>query len=255
MIHPVHILVTCRNPELFRAAEFVFDTIRVGFPNAPIFVEGNDLSYRHALAVIRRCREAGAIFKDNVSQQVHHCWIESLIEASDAPFYVCDTDVVFWKSCEEWTFENTPLAGRLIPRFYDQVTACITHSRLHTSLLYIDPAAVKRKSAKVLASLCVKSPFHIEPNLVFPQTSYLSGQAYFHDTASLLFNAIGGTPFTRAQLDYYDHLNCGTYIDLVQDRMTVACNLRRDHNQIFDNRELARGLWQQQERYYAKFAA
>ena len=248
----VHILATCRNPELFPATTLVFQTLRTGFPTTRILIRGNALNPEHSNEIAGLAASIDAEFR-NGEATVHHEWISYLIENEDRPFFICDTDQMFLGSFEQWDFSGCALAGRLIPRFFDEVTNCITFARLHTSLLYIDPKLVRAKSRRALNKLCTQSPFHLEPNLVHPATHYQHGQSYFHDTMSQLYHAIGGKAFTPAQLDRFAHLNCGTYIDLVEGRFTLARNLRQSHRNIIKNPELANGLWRLQEDYYSQF--
>lgn len=258
MIPSVHVLATCRNPELFPATRLVFDSIRVGFPTAEINVVLNGLASYHEAEIEKECEKVSANCSNRtIYPTVHNRWISELIRDKSEPFFICDTDVIFHENFErfDFDFQAKALAGRLIPRFFDEVTGCITYERLHTSLLYINPMIIRRQVASFKSKLCTQSPFYVDQDLVDPLMSVIHKQPYFHDTASQLYNAIGGKAFTPQQLDCYDHLNCGTYIDIAAPRMTYGKNLKSDHEKVFENPALSRGIWKQQENYYARFAA
>lgn len=247
----VHILATCRNADIIRGTTLVFDTIRTGFPNAEIRVYENALPRFAQKPVRKACDKAGCMVVES-KPTIHHEWIESLLATENEPFYICDTDVVFWKSFEGFTWP-TALAGRFVPQFYDEFTNCITRARLHGSLLYIDPAMVKAGVSTWLSQF-PKTDFNPPANLIHPLVIPSGSESYFHDTCCLLYQAIGGSEFNEAHLDCYDHLNCGTISDLVAPHVTDL-RMREAHFAVFENPLLAKGVWTSQDEYYRRHAA
>jgi hypothetical protein len=253
---PVHILATCRNPELIRATTLVFDSLRVGFPTAHISVQINgELNSQH---IHQKSIWDGKINSVKVIPQTTHArWIRETLEKSESSFWLCDTDMVFWSSMEDFSFDGHWLAGRYIPQFLDDFTKCITRPRLHTSLLYFDPVLIKAKLEEYQDQF-PQTQFNPCMDLIAPQYGTVRDKQgettnYFYDVVSGLYNAIGGTPFTEPQLNSYDHLNFGTFSDIVAPHYKGE-RWRETHFAIFENPELAKGIWQSQDEWYAKRA-
>jgi hypothetical protein len=212
MIPDVHILVTCRNPELKAMSLLVFDTIRIGFPTARIHCYLNDIKDAE---IIARCH----VFSDDVTQvdMIHHKWIQMLLNSEIEPFVICDTDMVFYSKVEDWKFD-TALAGYRIPEFMDEFTNAITRSRLHTSLMFIDPVKFQQ-NIEAYEGAFPETPFNPMASYVDPLCLPLNGRGYFHDTMSMAYHAFGGTEFTQKQKDCYMHMHFGTISDLVIPRL------------------------------------
>lgn len=260
---PVHILATCRSEELLPATLLVFKTLRVGFPTANITLWINwlpNVACEKALfeaakdQVDRIGAEPGMDWASRTPTTTHHKWISEMM-GYDSAFWICDTDMIFWKSFEDWDFSEFKIAGRYTPQFFCKFANAITRPRLHSSLLYINPYSVREAVAKYGERFpphyCTPRPT-IE-DLVFPR--YIPVRAgrkletIFHDTGSLLYQAIGGQHFTEEQLEAYSHLNSGTISDWVAKAYPEQ-RLRESHFAIFENPELARGCWRAQEQFY-----
>jgi len=256
----VHVLVTLRNLELVRASTMVFDTIRIGFPSAEIVPWDNIQKFAVGDSKLLAGAELNPLPK---GVTIHHEWIEHLLHIEHAPFWICDTDVVFWDKVEHCKFDAVPMAGRYIPQFRDSFTKCITRPRLHTSLLWLNPQRIKEETAKYFSQF-PETQFNPRPNLFYPMfhpvgPPELFGKAmpqtnYFYDTCSLLYHAIGGEPFTTDILDAYDHLNFGTISDLVCPHYPET-HWRENHFAVFENPQLLKGAWKVQEQFYRANAA
>src|SRR3954465_9852369 len=99
----LHILATCRNPDILRGTTLLFDTLRVGFPTAQVTVHSNALP-EYARAVVQKlCAQNDCALVES-PPTIHHEWIEKLLAETAEPFIILDTDVCFWKNCEEWHF-------------------------------------------------------------------------------------------------------------------------------------------------------
>lgn len=243
----VHILATCRNLDLLPYTLLVFDSIRIGFPTAEIVVTGNGLVGEALGAVIGSCAATNCSFS-NEQATIHHKWIERLAETETEPFVICDTDVIFFRSVEDWKFD-TALAGFRIPEFVDEFTGAITRSRLHTSLMFISPKLAKSEVEKIDSTIN-PTPFNPPANLIYPLCLPLNGRMYFHDTMSLMYHAIGGTEFDAHQKDAIFHFNFGTLSDMVLPRLKNGAEIGAARDAILKNHDLGRGAWRWQEAHY-----
>lgn len=246
---PVNILATCTNPDLIRATTLVFDTLRIGFPTAPVTVYMNHMLPDVAKPVMAAAKKCGADVTP--CDTIHPEWIESLLKDKDDPFFICDTDVVFWNSFEAFGFFDA-VAGAPVPQFFDAFTNCLTLPRLHTCLMYLDPKAVAAKVRNYFSQF-PETPFNPKPNLIKPGfLPWPGGKAYFHDVCCLLYQAIGGTPFNRDILSAFDHLQAGTFSDLLGKAYP---GISTEHAVLLDNPHLMRGLWDKHRQFYQRHAA
>lgn len=237
----VHILTTCRKKELLPETLLVFKTIRTGFPKADILVTNNTFGIESE--VMEECYKVDAEYQYSINPTIHCEWMQSLVEDSKEPLVLCDTDMIFYKSVENWEFKH-PLAGRGVPEFYDLFTKRMTHSRLHTSLMFINPEGVREAIRKVDA-ITPDHLFKTKTNLFAPFYYSLNQKPYFHDSMSLLYHAIGGEEFSEEQKDAYTHLQSGTIIDLVGP---CYPGLQEAHKTAFDKPETLKGFWRLQEK-------
>jgi hypothetical protein len=256
----VFILVTNRQPELNPGSVMVFDTLRKGFPTANINVtlnsgiqeRENRQAFEGVSRAIDKLAKAGptSIQIGPIQKTIHHDWIAGLIANETEPFFICDTDVVFWDNFEQFDFSEQFIAGRRIPQWRDEFTACVTRPRLHTSLLYIDPVAVRRE-VQTYFSKFPKTPFNPFTNLVDPLCVPFKSETYFYDTMSMMYHAIGGTRFNDWQLDCYDHMNFGTIEDVVLPHLKDGEAAKAFRDEVYKHPSKAKGMWRHQEKYYA----
>jgi hypothetical protein len=231
----------------------VFKSIRVGFPNAELVVcfnENGPLSCDPSI-----CREVFAAKGNFVyGKTIHHDWITKLLASEPEPFFICDTDVAFFENFETFDFGDAPLAGRYVPQFFDRFTNCITRSRLHTSLLYINPERVLQEIEKWGVQF-PSTPFNPKPDLISPFFHpFRTGSTvknYFHDACSLLYHAVGGTSFSEKMMDTYGHLQFGTISDIVCPHYGNL-DWRQHQFAAMDNPELLRGAWRHDDTFYSQ---
>lgn len=242
----IHILATCRKPELAPFTELVFKTLRTGFPTAIPVVYINGDAEKNCPNLRKLCKQVGASVQQ--VSTIHHLWLEKLIKESMAPFWVCDTDIIFYGSIEEFRFDEA-LAGFRVPEWQDEFSGALTRSRLHPSLMYIDPFKVRVAIEKFQSTL-PEGPFTPFCNPIYPVCLPLNGRMYFHDTMSLLYHAIGGHAFCDTGKDRYFHFNFGTIPDLVLPRLKDGGQMAAARKVIMDNPEEGRGAWRLQEQYY-----
>jgi hypothetical protein len=248
MIPCVHILASCPTPAALPYTLLVFDTLRVGFPTAKatVYANGDD-----AIAHFREIETAANRIGSEcfaVPPTIHHRWIEGLLASEKEPFWILDTDLVFYGKVEDWAF-NAPLAGWRIPEWRDDFSRCITRARLHTSLLWIDPVKVKAELEKFKGEL-PDGPFTPFVNPIYPLVVPFKGKRYFYDTCSLLFHAVGGTAFTDAQLGQYFHANFGCIESLVLCRLPDADKMKAVRDAVLKNPALGHGAWRSQMAYF-----
>jgi hypothetical protein len=250
--YPVKILAQCTNPELLKATTMVFETLRVGFPTAEVTVywKGLDKSSEWK-AVGDACQKAEVQHFFSIPEGPHADWIQRMVEENQEPFYLCDTDMVFWKSFEGFRFGEAPLAGRFVPQFFDKFTQCATRPRLHTALLYIDPDRVRSATQSYFEAV-PNTPYNPRPNLYRPVFyPFRTGKVlrnYFHDVCGLLYQAIGGASFHVEHLDANDHMQCGTIVDTVGARYP---DMRICNYAAMDNPKILKGAWRQDDAFYA----
>lgn len=250
----VEILVSGDEP---RAAALVFRTLRVGFPTAPVRVTFNTRNIAVEEAVMEAVAGSaeGAIeFVGNefvgkgapiefAAPLVHGDWVRRRLYAGSSPVVFVDTDMIFTAAVEDWAFD-TGLAGRLIPAFKCPFTKCLTQPRLHMSLLFVDPV---RLWAEIGATA---HQTRLSP-LVDLWCAAVVPPGRFYDTAAFAYALVGGTPFTPAQLDSYDHLNAGTWVDELAPAIADG-DLKAFHELAYTNPAAIRGCWRAQDDWYSR---
>lgn len=249
---PIYILAKCRNAKLVEASMLVFRTIRVGFPDAPIIVYGMAPDMGALLQIENKAREVGARWADISRLRLGHHdeWIALLLHRHHKPFWICDTDVVFWRKFE---FESThqALAGVLVPEFYEPWTQTQYRARLHTCLMRIDPQRFQA-NCDFYRRRCAQMPF--EPRINFVHQQFQPERRgdervdYFYDTLAMAWHAFGGQAFTQEQIESFDHLNCATYADLIGPSLDFP--IEEAHRAIYEDHTCARGLWARQFEWF-----
>jgi hypothetical protein len=248
----VFILATCRKRELLPYTVLVFKTLRIGFPRARIQIHLNGAKDDNGMEeeVRNAAFSAGLDFYGcdfhSIQQTTHHEWIEKLISSQQEMFWVVDTDVIFYAQVENWSFRE-PLAGALIPEFHDPFTKAITRSRLHTSLMCIQPALVRAE----LQRYRDKHPatiYNPPANLFHPLYLPFNGRTYFYDTLALAYHAIGGEPFDAQMKDSYFHFHFGSCSDVVLPSMPQE--MHRAREVVLADPRLGMGMWRAQEEWF-----
>lgn len=246
MISPVvHILTTCHNLDLLPATLLVFRTLRVGFPTAEVYVWGNNLPLEAEQAV----RRSGERFTP-LGATSHDAWIERLLDNSHSPFWICDTDIVFWSSVETFPGDSL-LAGRYEPAFREPWSKTQKVDRLHTSLLWFNTLPLRQAIREWIARWHPKGfPFVPESELIrqqfIPQGA--GKPPLFYDSCAGLYQALGGQAFTEEQNAAFEHLHCGVYSDRISSALP---GLPAVHQAVWADTNAARGLLAQQANFYA----
>ena len=248
MAKHVYILTWCDRLESLYGTTLVFKTLRVGFPTATIHIVDNA-----SLPVVRsllrqHAEDCGAEFTQLTQAVAHHDFLEQMLQrqAKGTAVFV-DPDICFWETVEAWDFAAL-MAGRLLPQYECEYTGCLTHARLHTSLLWIpDIQALLQTIQTLQAQFFEFQPFR-------PSMFRLDDRWQRFDTTAALYAAIPQQmyAFAEAQLDAYDHLFCGTHLRSVAPRIRpdYALLFERMHQSVqFDHRAL-KGAWRLQDDYF-----
>ena len=241
----VHALTYCPHPVSAYGNLLVFDSIRKGFPTAQIEVWDNESCPEVREAIQAAASRAGADF--HPMRRVHYTdhlrWV--LLEREHpkgVPLVLCDPDVAFWDTVQDWDFGDRLMAGRLMPII--RRGGPIALPRLHPSLLFVPDVAALRRAVRQTQALGWDG--------IGQRTSFIAGQAYFWDTLADLSNALASrcVGFTDAQLDCYDHLFCGTHMGMIgASGGAAALALWRSVHQSAASGDMAalRGVWRRQQ--------
>lgn len=242
-----HCLVTLLNPDRIKSALLVFKTVKIGFPTANLLVYGNGIKDREGRNIIQAvAKDAGAQYVD-IPMHSHGQFLENILANESSPFWVFDTDIVFFSKVEDWFNGSTELfAGRYEPEFWEEWTRTMHVARLHPSLLWFNAQPLRA----AIRAWPGKHEFFNSVNINLIQWSLVpkyGGDMYFYDTCAGLHHALGGFQFTEDQNKSYGHLFCGTYADVISEQHP---NLVAKHDAVWDNPELARGIWEEQKKWY-----
>lgn len=249
----VHILATCLDDSLMDATLLVFKTLRIGFPKANVTVWANGMSPENGVTLSKAATDngCGVIPVDRVS---HDRWIESLLAKSPEPFWVLDTDVVFFDAFPQILFPGLFLSGRFEPAFVEPWTKTHRVARLHTCLLFMDPDTIRAKMRAWMTRWHPKGfPFMPMAELI-KQYYVPQGEdkpALFYDTCAGLWQALGGTPFSDTQNSTFAHLHCGTYSNRIAGALPGIVEIQQA---IMNDPGLARGLTEKQNQFYKENA-
>jgi hypothetical protein len=249
MIPHVHILATgtwTANMTL------VFPSLRVGFPTATVTVHarsmGEGMAKRLEEAVAAHIPEAEIV---EAPVETHGYWMDEVLRTAKGPVVFLDTDVVFHEAVEHWQFD-TGLAGRFIRRFREPLTRCVSEPRLHPSLLFVHPVKLARDLAAWQAGFKVtrfNPPVTSFAAFTLAERTRAGVVPHFHDTGSALYQAVGGTSFSEAQLDAYDHLFAGTFVEELAAVIDDA-DLLAAHRATWENPVRIRGAWRRQNEWF-----
>ena len=248
----VFILTYCRKPELLYGTTLIFKTLRAGFPTAEVNVVDNN-SVQVVRPVLRDLAEKNGCnyFQlDGPGATSHPMFIRrTVFGETEGTVIFLDPDILLWEDCENWSF-NRLMAGRLIPKFRDEFSGCITMSRLHTSFLWIEDVGQLRQRIQTIKSRY----FDYNP---FSPYVFKSGLDWYRfDTGANLYSSIKEDVFCfgEKELNSYDHLFCGSHIDLVINSLDEKSreNFVWSHGCAADDYKQLKGIWKQQEVFFRK---
>lgn len=245
----INILVTINGADGLDAATLVFKTLRVGFPNNPVTVYLNgvaDWPVEHIKVVCSAAYSVGACVNPTL-KTIHHRWIESLIDIADEPFYILDTDVVFWKEFPKGPPRDTAIWGEYVPRFHDPVSGAFTVDRLHTALMYIDSERFKHVVKLRARDIKFNETFTPLVNFIYPALIPFNVDYVFYDTMAAAYQAGLGARFTERETECFTHLHCATWVDQIGDRIKGLKDL---HKAVYTDINAAKQLRELQQKFY-----
>ena len=248
----VYILTWCQQAENLYGTTLVFKTIRTGFPNAHIHVVDNASLLFSRFHVQQLAKDNDAQFTQLEREVPHYYFIEQILYEQDKGIAVfVDPDICFWTNVENWNF-STLIAGRLIPKHRCELSRCVTHPRLHTSLLWINDVVALREAIQTLQAQF----FEFSP---FRPVMWKSDSIWHRfDTAASLYSALSSQAyqFTSKELDLYDHLFCGTHFKRVVSQLSPEYALKYEeiHTKIKSDHLALKGAWKMQEDYFRSLA-
>ena len=188
---------------------------------------------------------------NNLRPTCHDAWVEQLVLHQAQPFWICDTDVVFFDEVEWWFDDEDAdlFAGRFEPTWQEPWSRSIHLERLHTALMWFNPGALRAAMLRWCREE-IPDVFHTG-TVPFIRQNFIPRREgkWLYDTTAGLWQAGWGTPFTAQQNGAYEHCNCGTYVDEVSKCPTYR-DMAAAHAAIHANPECARGLQLQQNEFY-----
>lgn len=260
MTKDIYIITYCDDIDLLGGSTLVFKTLRVGFPNARVTVYFAGELKEAREEVKKLCKQTGCIFKESETIKLNHQFVEYLVSNLHNDFILLDSDIVFWQNCEDFEPQRL-IAGRLIPRHYDNYTECVTWPRLHTSFMYFKNAYYIRQALAVAYGSVQGATKRFTPvNPFYPfvfSAHNNEGEPvkHFYDTCCNLYQTLGGEAFGEDMLNRFDHLNCSSYVKAVESECAeVFAGFTQRHKEIYNKPELLKGIWRKQDEYYRKYA-
>jgi hypothetical protein len=242
---PLVIVITCcTDPELIYGSTLFFETIRVGFPTFPVVVIDNG-SHLSAQIKIKHLAESHGLKHIQIHSRLSQgdCLRQTIFQY-DGPLILLEPDILFWSSCEEWSFSGL-IAGRYFTRIFREDFDCWMQPRIHPSFLWIrDSSALK----SVLND--VSRPY---ANLFTPFAFPSEEGWVFYDHFALIFQLLEQDIelFMEEKLNCYDHLYYGSKLYQLQHYFDPAYlkNIQQWHTLAQDNPTQLRGIWRVQEEY------
>jgi hypothetical protein len=244
----VFILTWCNNINQLYGSLLVFNSIRIGFPTAEIFVVDN-FSIKEATIQIENCAKSiNAKFYALNEEIKHHQHIEHILLNcnEEDEIYIVDPDVIFWDNVENYKTDKI-IAGRLIPEFNDNYSKTLTKERLHTSFLVFQNIKLLRKKLLDIKAIYFESDL-IKPIMVKNNDNWIRW-----DTTAQLFEVLKDDceVFNDNMNDKFDHIFCGSHINLITDKWDLP-EFKEIHNLSKNNPTALRGIWRYQHDFFLR---
>jgi hypothetical protein len=238
----VHTLISCPTAEAVHCGIPLFHTLRVGFPSASVRIWDNQSCSEAAPEIARRAREIDGELRRLTYTLRGYAFLSDVVMNPEhtGTTVILDSNVRFWSSCEEWTFDAL-LAGRLIPSFLDEASGCINLPRLHPSFWWIpDVGALRERIVREYRASAVQQ---LDAFLPYIFRDLVSSAWYRFDTGANLYAALKESTqrFGAVQLDCFD---CPL---TVSDGTTSIPALDDRHGPPPAG---VRGLWRAQDEYF-----
>jgi hypothetical protein len=240
----VFILTYCRSLGQLYGNLLTFSTVRVGFLDAEITVYDNASLEGARTAIRLEAKQVGASYEQLTTEMLHHDFLRStIIRNPGARLVFLDPDLIFWSNVETHR-SDALMSGRLIPTFDDVYTGTLTYERLHTSLLIVND------STRLARTIADTESRYFDADLIAPRMIF-DGEWRRWDSMAQLYAVTRDQceVFDADMLDRYDHLFCGTHLNLIRDR--VADHALIDVHQAAKQAPASlRGLWRSQQEFF-----
>jgi SAM-dependent methyltransferase len=251
----VFILTHCFTPLLAYGSLLTFQTLRTGYPTAPVHVVDNGSDPAVVPRIKAAAEAVGASFEARRLTHYSSVWEDSLFRRDwgTGPVAFVDPDCVFWENCEGWDFGDALLAGRLVPGLRDG--GVVGHARLHPSHLWVP------SFPRLRAELARRGLFHGRQwDAVGPAKLVEGRETHFWDTLSPIYEALSErcARFGESHLNSYDHLFWGSHLPLVGGGLLrdEGVSANSDAHRAAARGDLAalRGIWRRQDEWWQRCA-
>ncbi len=242
----IYIVTWCRSADQLYGSTLTFQTLRTGFPDAEVTVVENASTLELRQPIHAAARAAGCEVVQLEEGEHHWALIEKFVLGEDRLTVILDPDLVFWENVSDWDFGDALMAGRYLPGFADPYSDTLTLPRLHTSHLWFPRPAELKARVEAITAKRFEAGSLFQPRMMAPGW-------WRWDTASPLFHALGGEAarFSEAQLDAYDHLFCGSHLDLVAPKMGAwGALMSESHVRSQTDLQSLKGIWRQQQQFF-----
>ena len=234
----IFVLLYCHSYENLPGNLLFFESVRIGFPDAEIHVVDNDCAHVYREQFESKTEKINGIFSTFKREVLHSNFIESLVKEESEDFYIIDPDTVWFRRMPE--NYDAPIAGRLIPAFFDSYTGCNTFSRLHTSCLFLSPARIRNQIA--MLNKFAFNGFHDD---MIKQ----DGSWFRYDTCGKLFHALREKAhiFNDQENSAFAHLFCGTHLSLIKQYYPQLAEI---HKSVYAGERDLQWLYREQDNFF-----
>ena len=255
--HSIYVLPYCTSADSVYGATMTFKTLRVGFPDAEVFVIDNNTCQEAEVELVALAKQNDCRYHRLDQTIKHYTFLSEVVlnPANHGTVIILDPDMCFWERVDHWEFDGL-LAGRLVPAFYEEFSGCINLPRLHTSFWWIPDVArlrdriVDEFKRTSLGYLDAFAPF------IFKDTG--NATWYKFDAGSNLCAAIEQdlVLFGERELNAFDHLLVGSHMELVIGSLGAYDQfcMRMTHDWARHDPSRLRGIWRAQDTYFAQRA-
>lgn len=231
----VHVLVDAATPARLAATARLFETLRIGFPTAPIAVLDNASPPAAAAQIERLASAAGCALQRAAARMPDYAFLSGVIldPAHDGRCAIVTGGVIFWASCEGWDIPAL-LAGRLLPAHVDGGRIC--RPRLNPSFWWIrDVARLRERIFRLYRGSATGFLDPFVPSLVCDE---VSGVWHHYATGANLYAAlrVETHAFTEPELECFDDSTDGR-------GGALEPPIVQDYRRL-------KGLWRAQDEFY-----
>lgn len=246
MIENVIIVSYIPDESAFFGNSLIFETIRVGFPNAKITVADNGSSMEMLLRLLPLADKVGASVRPY--RRMRHGEMLQVVfsNCQSEKCVLLDPDICFWEDLSD--IDERPelapsdfiIAGRHIPAHFDFVSGSKQESRLHTSFVVVN-------NVPALNGLIAQAGIE-------PQETGGGKKLYVStmwEVTALAEQAGKCRHFPESILNAYDHIFMGTHPHVSSNLPSSFRNKwEKSYKDSQADFHTLRGAWRWQEEYF-----